>query len=86
MSIWDKIQIVARYGDKGLQMINILDMFNKTAQSYSGSQGFVPPKYSAPVEEVKVRPRVNVRPRITEPNLQGLLGHYLDPDKIGKPQ
>lgn len=77
MSIWDKIQLVVRYGDKGLQMINILDMFNKTAQSYSGSQGFVPPKYSAPVEEVKVRPRV------TEANIRGLLGHHLDKDKVG---
>ena len=74
MNVWDQIQIIARYGDKGLQMMNILGMLNKLGGSYSGQQGFAPP---APVEEVTVRPRV------TEANIRGLLGHHLDKDIVG---
>ena len=27
-----------------------------------------------------------VIPKVTEANVGGLLGHYLDPDKVGRPQ
>ena len=27
-----------------------------------------------------------VIPKVTEANIGGLLGHYLDPDKVGRPQ
>ena len=74
MNMWDKMKIIANYGTEGIQYLAILDMFSKLGKSYSGQQGFVPP---APVEEVTVRPRV------TEANIRGLLGHHLDKDKIG---